>query len=1799
MESSKFSKQQRDYIFEIRYFFRKTIPDNVIFYLFILFIKFIPIFLMSTNVSHLESDNTTIHSFFMNFLIFNSDSIPQYDYVFICIVIYCFLLLYFAIKFTLVIKTYYSSESDKDFFLNQETNKIKIPSYIKKLKILEIIMFIIIFVFSQHIIEFLFFGLYLCYAVNEPQKRFDENVYGRLFNFVSGLSINKYAIGVLNVIFMLYVFYICYRFIKMFSYSIIVKSHGFKWDESKIGTFIFLFLWSCQGIYSVSFFYLEEHQKKYRLTLCCVLIVCGILRIINHLREKINIQSAVSLMCDFLFNMSFASALFEIFIYIFGKDKIKNDFSLYKMVVEVINGFLITEVIKEINLWQQRKILGKNIFSVEQSLKKVRFINANILETFFMKINKGPDDEKTINLLISIFQCHLSMCNNEKCNCRSYQKDGKDFFGYQMYSFFKTTSKKMLLAFILKSEQHAEGSKSFLEKMYILQTSYELLVEKNYSKALYFSQMGLSNMKKMSFDSLYTLYELRKLTMKAYRKINNENEFANCKGSYKQIKQKALQNQKRKENYIKINTLIFEEILYEKIKQALCEICNSLEIVINYKHIFNSKVKINFSTDDIIHALRKYLNHIEHLKIFIKKYFVKNRMHTSEIEYLLSIFYDIFKIEAFNYTALTTKLKTKSILEKKMLEQLKSYLILLLSDEKIIVKYLDLNLLNTLQYSKIEIYEMDFSRLLPSRIAPSHFEHMKKYIINCDPRMSFHKKTFLINKEKDIVPVRITSRFFPSFENPLCLINEIDILDKLHEETNDDNNYIVLLNEYFGMECFNKEFESDFFINRKVFDNLNMNLTFCEIFGINEESLKKHFKFEKKAIAKVETLNTTTIDQIEDLYIDTKEMKRLTTAKTNRQIKIIQVKKQKVINILNKIEKALNESKICSEWDNNATSYMNKLWDSKNTWTKNQRNPTISSNMTGNTFDDIITIKIELRLLEHLQYYYVTIKSKKDKVDFINGNPTTHYANLSLFAAHSSSKLSTEKIRNFRLAESPIPSFNMNAINNSINDPIPSPTTTNSRQVVNSSLIELNNSVNGSKETLFVGQNRSRAKSFLSQSFDEESYIEIGRLNFLFKRTQYKIHIIRIALFSLYSILFVIIIVNFCLCHTILRNTLKVITVNSYANLLHYDIFAGSLSIYRSCFYSEGILKGSPELVLQRKEQTEIELIGHYHSLIKTINELVRSGEGDKLSEILNQSEDYSYLMQNWGQTTKEKTFVEEIRYFHYYLSHFTIDDDNLCRIRKFFYNKKVLSLPEEDKENFKPSFEERIIYYIMKNVISVITNNTQKMIKICHAMLTDYYSKFRIYIYTFYPLTLGISLMIYGMVFYSIFLNRRILTKYSKNLLIKKRFDYLFERELFEFKQLISNYSFSECLNFEKKVIESYDKIETIKSRSPSITKIGGKKRSSMKMSPRKNKKNSLIIPLELENIKKDKGRKKEEGEQPASSMYEKRKCKDANIIRYSFFAMIFQYIIFITIQIISISLNVNFCDNSQIQNRIAIAFFGRIPKICELYLYTLVSIILGDPNFVTKDDSEWDLDLANYYNIETYYKDDKLYKKIGNSNFIYLQYLIDIYRTNLKYFINDKSTSNLLKLVTKAENTVRNNNGDFCIYTSFWYIEKCKYKDDKTKKPQEIFSESSDLVQYCRTLGNGINLSGVTIALDLYITQIVNMFDESIELPSTDENIDTHISSEILFTLGSNLQTNMKYFHLVEQELVNEDISKMVKSRQTSIIVLSVISILLCFFLIIFVLSIMVNKMGKYIMIINESANHLDVIINKYDMK
>ena len=163
---------------------------------------------------------------------------------------------------------------------------------------------------------------------------------------------------------------------------------------------------------------------------------------------------------------------------------------------------------------------------------------------------------------------------------------------------------------------------------------------------------------------------------------------------------------------------------------------------------------------------------------------------------------------------------------------------------------------------------------------------------------------------------------------------------------------------------------------------------------------------------------------------------------------------------------------------------------------------------------------------------------------------------------------------------------------------------------------------------------------------------------------------------------------------------------------------------------------------MERKEQTEQELIKHYHNMIKSINELLRKGEGAELANILNKNEEDSYLMQNWKSTTKINSYVDKIRYFHYYVAHFTIEDTNTCRLREYFYNKKLKNITDEERELSHPSFEERILYYIATNVISTISDNTRQLIECSSDMLNNYNKEMRFDIYLFYPFILTFSLL-------------------------------------------------------------------------------------------------------------------------------------------------------------------------------------------------------------------------------------------------------------------------------------------------------------------------------------------------------------------------------------------------------------------------------------------------------------------------
>ena len=328
---------------------------------------------------------------------------------------------------------------------------------------------------------------------------------------------------------------------------------------------------------------------------------------------------------------------------------------------------------------------------------------------------------------------------------------------------------------------------------------------------------------------------------------------------------------------------------------------------------------------------------------------------------------------------------------------------------------------------------------------------------------------------------------------------------------------------------------------------------------------------------------------MEDLFLETKDQLKLYNKNKNKnnKSKVFHVKKARVFNILAKIEKVVQETTICNEWENNALYYLNKLWDSKSTTKTQNKNHTISSNMTNQinrNSDDLIVIKIESRYLEGTKYFLVNVKSKRDKViDYGSPRGTNNLTNLSLFAgAQSSGKLSIEKFKNIKPLDTirNNSSYNVSAINGGNNfymaDPIPSPTTS---KPMNSTLnvLDLNQSINNSKETLFLGNFQGNAnkikrqKSYFTHINEDEAFLNIHTLNFQLKRTKKNINYIRITIILIYCCLFFIIILNFTICHKLFTNTLKIIERLYSKKKInkHFFQLVGITSLFISSKYEE------------------------------------------------------------------------------------------------------------------------------------------------------------------------------------------------------------------------------------------------------------------------------------------------------------------------------------------------------------------------------------------------------------------------------------------------------------------------------------------------------------------------------------------------------------------------------------------------------------------------------------------------------
>ena len=242
---------------------------------------------------------------------------------------------------------------------------------------------------------------------------------------------------------------------------------------------------------------------------------------------------------------------------------------------------------------------------------------------------------------------------------------------------------------------------------------------------------------------------------------------------------------------------------------------------------------------------------------------------------------------------------------------------------------------------------------------------------------------------------------------------------------------------------------------------------------------------------------------------------------------------------------------------------------------------------------------------------------------------------------------------------------------------------------------------------------------------------------------------------------------------------------------------------------------------------------------------------------------------------------------------------------------------------------------------------------------------------------------------------------------------------------------------------------------------------------------------------------------------------------------------------------------DGLIIENEFATSFLRRGPKLNELVLYSIISVIMNDPNYISKDQQSYkDAILSNYFQLTLDLESNSIFQTLGQSNYAYLYYQIYIIRNNIHRFVNSKELYMFLPLTTDNENLF-NDGKNFCIYATYQYA---KHYYDDSKALLEILNKEA---RQCRIVGNGMNLNGYKSGIDLMLQQLQNLYYTfKNQNKNAIRQLDFLQSSDIEI-IEDNLLNVVRSLHFADSFLVIEDINNSYHSIHQVKIYFSVASI------------------------------------------
>lgn len=1739
-----------EFLFHLILTVRKIIPNSEYFYILLFLFKFIPPILFTHALYSVHSSLFTLNKVFRSVTIFYHSN-RNLNYKALCIFIYLFLIVLILLIGFIVIYLRYKSK--KSYAFEKGTNRIKMI-----IKITTYLIIIVMFLY-QHIMEVLLYGIIEVIFSYVDKSEFKE----RYEMHISGNE--KYIFFGFNIIFFICMILIMLGALFITSNKIIKSQYGYKSSQSLYVSLTYCLLWSFQGAYSASYNLKEDLQEKYHVTGCyCIVIILFFDLLISVKRINFLSWSKTDYFIKIMNHFFLLSGIIDIFIYHF---KPKNVYTFQKfyfitLALTIFNSICMTNWMDKLSINHFMKQFSKEIFNSSKNPNFRLFFQFYIITTYIKQEN-----EKNY-FIYKIIKQHSINCSSESCLCKRYNNSLTEKRTIDAVTFDKLSSKFISYTekqIVENINNYSKENIRLISKLLYLHLEY-LYTQKRANKMniMYLSKFYLSKKRnRLTFSDAYLIYEI-------YHMIIDDKEY--------------------NREYSSNQNFLEKNIIFEMIQEIMEGICISIEKIMQYKNLKNTNSFMFFKCEDILNNSKLFYQKNKYLITLLKNEISNNVSDFFiELKFLIIFFVKLFQLQLpFELEHLINEDNDKQLEYEDVLQSINTiqvtpkknnFIIMLLNNEnKFIINYISIELAEFLMFPLNSIKGMNFHDfLLPKYISEYHEIYMKNFIFFGG--MSYKKTTFILNSKNQLNQIDIRCKVLPSFSYFFSLIVQVD-----NKENNDYRYYSALLNSSYDAFALSQSFEEKFYLNQNTITTIKVNL--CDYFGISKERINDSFKdIKQEFLDKLSNLRlhlysfpaSTTISKNEyPLYsnVDPSYFKQKTEKKIH--IKKIMVNKDK---LLKSISNYCNSIEILNQEPNNRGK---RSWHIKGTLSSNEQTYSVYTKMVTRLTDSSYMISFQLKTIGNDIYYIFTISESKDKFD---SNDTITKLDLNGLTSYNN--------------KSPTSRFDLNSYNESVQYPQKGSYLFSPRK--SSGLAELSNEF----DKLNFGKNTNITNdSYLNQSSNVSrnlSSMGLNSPNVRFKtndklplvpetpasinpfidvnKKYFQVQIAKNLIVLILVMIATLNCIDIALNNSSREYSLDLFYINAFAIFITNDIYFGALSTINACLVNDNIQTGNiTNLKLQIKQSSK-DVIDCFYWLNYYTNRIIDKPDAGIIYDLFNDDEEYSQMLSNWDVRTYHSNLNDEIySVYHYFRTFNQNEDAYYCRIKKIFIDKNV------NKYTETPTKEEKLLYYICANLINKIAYKLEILMKESTNLLIADSNNSKLKGLYITIAIIVLSILIFGLVILSMYNLLNIISKLILFIFTKRDNEDILIEDIKKFKVLIYGFTFSNSIEYTLFKMGIGNLIES-KRKERKVVKVNKKY-----YSPRRRgltKKSRKAINSVSNNMKKEEN---EEKTMKTNSIFLMKTKPKFGL--FLFILIVFVFIIYYSFQITNLLISLDSYDRIILENNFGTNIFERGPKINEITLYSLISVLMNDICYITKDPSNYgDFILSNLFDIDINLNDNSIFQSFDNSNYIYLYYQIYIIRTNINSFLNSNKKG-YLKTTTENE-FLFDDEDNFCIIAAYKYL--LGYYNTRITDFRVFAYFLSDRVQNCRTVGNGLNMSGHNSAVDLFLQQLTNLYSKFKKGPSSTRQL-TFFKEPDLIWIEDNVLNVFRHVQFADAYSVIDDIEYSYRLNNKKKVSFSITSIIFSAVIIMSLFLIINYKFDSTITILKSFVDSFDRVISHY---